>query len=111
MLTKDIDCLNNIFESIEKIEEYTSHLKDADELFVDSKTFDAIMMNFIVIGEMLAKLSKEFKNSYQEIEWWKIKGFRNIVAYDYFGIDAEEVWQIIQTKIPVLKSFTKNLIK
>jgi uncharacterized protein with HEPN domain len=27
-----------------------------------------------------------------KVEWVKIKGFRNIVAHDYFGIDAEEVW-------------------
>ncbi len=38
-----------------------------------------------------------------EINWIKIKGFRNIVAHDYFGIDAEEVWQIIKFKIPDLR--------
>ena len=37
------------------------------------------------------------------IDWIRIKGFRNIVAHDYFGIDAEEVWQIIRTKIPELR--------
>ena len=31
-------------------------------------------------------------------------GFRNLVAHDYFGIDAEEVWQIIENKIPKLRS-------
>ena len=30
-----------------------------------------------------------------KIDWLKVKGFRNIVAHNYFGIDAEEVWQII----------------
>ena len=61
------------------------------------------MMNFVIIGEMVDKLSQEFKNNHPEIEWLKIKGFRNIVAHDYFGIDAEEVWQIIRDKIPELK--------
>ncbi len=62
------------------------------------------MMNFVVIGEMINKLSDEFKNTHPEIEWIKIKGFRNVVAHDYFGIDAEEVWQIIIYKIPSLKA-------
>jgi uncharacterized protein with HEPN domain len=61
------------------------------------------MMNFVVIGEMVDKISDEFKKSHSNIEWIKIKGFRNIVAHDYFGIDAEEVWLIIKNKIPNLK--------
>lgn len=59
------------------------------------------MMNFVVIGEMVDKISDEFKKSLSNIEWIKIKGFRNIVAHDYFGIDAEEVLQIIKTKFQV----------
>jgi uncharacterized protein with HEPN domain len=56
---------------------------------------------------MIDKISDEFKKKHPEIEWLKIKGFRNIVAHDYFGIDAEEVWQIIKNKIPTLKSDIK----
>ncbi|MBT3383639.1 MAG: DUF86 domain-containing protein [Prolixibacteraceae bacterium] len=111
MLIKDLDCLENILESIEKIELYSAQLKSADNLLKDSKSFDAILMNFIIVGEMVAKLSEEFKSEYTEIEWWKIKGFRNIVAHNYFGIDAEEVWQIIQNKLPQLKSFIQKSLK
>jgi uncharacterized protein with HEPN domain len=68
------------------------------------------MMNFVVIGEMVEKLSDEFKKKHSEVEWIKIKGFRNLVAHDYFGIDAEEVWQIIKNKIPALKSDIKLLL-
>jgi len=103
MLNKDQHCLEAIIEASERIIEYTSGLKSADELDNDYKSFDAAMMNFVIIGEMVDKLSQEFKNNHPEIEWLKIKGFRNIVAHDYFGIDAEEVWQIIRDKIPELK--------
>jgi uncharacterized protein with HEPN domain len=103
MLNKDQHCLEAIIEASERIIEYTSGLKSADELDNDYKSFDAAMMNFVIIGEMVEKLSQEFKNNHPEIEWLKIKGFRNIVAHDYFGIDAEEVWQIIRDKIPELK--------
>ena len=111
MLIKDLDCLENILESVEKIELYSTQFKNADNLFEDTKSFDAIMMNFIVVGEMVAKLSEDFKSNNIGIEWWKIKGFRNIVAHVYFGVDAEEVWQIIQNKIPELKSYIQKLIK
>jgi uncharacterized protein with HEPN domain len=63
-----------------------------------------------MIGEMVDKLSDEFKKNHSKIEWVKIKGFRNIVAHDYFGIDAEEVWQIIKSKIPKLKADLQILL-
>jgi len=104
MLTKDQHCLESIIEAIDRIIEYTSDIKSADDFNNDYRNFDATMMNFVVIGEMVDKISDELKSKHPEIEWIKIKGFRNIVAHDYFGIDAEEVWQIIRNKIPALKS-------
>ena len=110
MLTKDHHCLESILEAIDRIIEYTSGIKTADDFDKDYRNFDATMMNFMIIGEMIDKISDEFKKKHPEIEWIKIKGFRNMVAHDYFGIDAEEVWQIIKTKIPTLKSDIKLLL-
>ena len=111
MLTKDQHCLESILEATERIIEYTSSIDTADDFNNDYRNFDATMMNFVVIGEMIDKISDEFKRKHSEIEWIKIKGFRNIVAHDYFGIDAEEVWQIIKTKIPTLKTDIKLLLE
>jgi uncharacterized protein with HEPN domain len=111
MLTKDQHCLESISEAIDRIIEYTSRYSSADEFNDDYRNFDATMMNFVVIGEMVEKLSEYFKRQNDSIEWIKIKGFRNIVAHDYFGIDAEEVWQIIKIKIPILKTEIDILLK
>jgi len=110
MLNKDLHSLESILEAIDRIIEYTTGIKSADEFNNDYRNFDATMMNFVVIGEMIDKISDDFKKKHPEIEWIKIKGFRNIVAHDYFGIDAEEVWQIIKNKIPALKSDISNLL-
>jgi uncharacterized protein with HEPN domain len=110
MQTKDQLCLESILESANRIIEYSSGFDSADDFNNDYRNFDATMMNFVVIGEMVDKLSDNFKRDHTSIEWIKIKGFRNIVAHDYFGIDAEEVWQIIKDKIPRLKSEIQKLI-
>jgi uncharacterized protein with HEPN domain len=110
MQSKDHYCLESIIEAIDRIIEYTSGFNNADDFNDDYRNFDAAMMNFVVIGEMVDKISDEFKKNNDKIEWIKIKGFRNIVAHDYFGIDAEEVWQIIKNKIPTLKSEIKGLM-
>jgi len=110
MLTKDQHCLESVIESIDRIIEYTSGIESADDFNNDYRNFDATMMNFVVIGEMVDKISDDFKMEHPGIEWIKIKGFRNIVAHDYFGIDAEEVWQIIKNKIPSLRSDILHLL-
>lgn len=67
-------------------------------------------MNFVVIGETVERLSDEFKNTHSSVPWRLIKDFRNLIAHDYFGIDAEEVFEIIQTHLVVLdKSVTEIL--
>lgn len=94
---KDFSCLMNMLDSTKKIQAYSQKHKNADEFYEDSLAFEASMMNFIIIGEMAEKLSDEFRDNFSsQIDWYKIKGFRNIIAHNYFGIDAEEVWQIIK---------------
>ena len=110
MLTKDRDCLINIIEAIEKINNYTDSFGSAESFYNDSKSFDAVLMNFVVIGEMVSKLSNKFISEHSEIEWWKIKGLRNIVAHDYFGVDAEEVWQIIHKHLYILEKYIRKII-
>ncbi len=96
MADKDKYNIIAIVKAIEKIFQYSSQYSTADELYDCNRDFDASMMNFIVIGEMVARLSDEFTTENNHIDWHRIKGFRNILAHDYFGIDAEEVWDIIK---------------
>lgn len=88
------------------------HFPDADSFYDDTKAFDATMMNFIVIGEMADKLSIEFRTSTTTtFDWPKIIGFRNIIAHNYFGIDAEEVWQIIGDNLIELEKNIKSTLQ
>jgi len=54
----------------------------------------------VVIGEAVSRLSEGLRVENHQTPWNQIKGFRNIVAHDYFGVDAEEVWQIVKGDIP-----------
>lgn len=102
--------LLSIFEAIGKIEIYTKDFNNSDDFYHDEKSFDATMMQFVVIGEMITKLDENFKKEHSSIPWQKIKDFRNLVAHNYFGIDADEIWEIITTKIKPLKKDILNLI-
>jgi uncharacterized protein with HEPN domain len=109
---KDFSCILNMLDSIKRIQEYTANFSDADGFYADTKSFDASMMNFIVIGEMVDKLSSNLiEETSDKVDWFKVKGFRNIIAHNYFGIDAEEVWQVIHTSLKELKENLELLIK
>ena len=67
MLTKDQHCLESIIEAIDRIIEYTSGIKSADDFNNDYRNFDATMMNFVVIGEMVDKISDDFKKKHSKL--------------------------------------------
>lgn len=60
-------------------------------------------MNFVVIGESVKRISDGLKFSHPQIEWKKIAAFRNIIAHNYFGVDADEIWDIVQNHVSILK--------
>ena len=111
MSEKDQANLLAIIDSAQKILDFTEDVSDADEFYADLKTFDAVLMNFVVIGESVAKLSQEIRDEHSHILWAKIRGFRNVVAHNYFGVDAEEVWQIVQIHIASLAEDIKAIIE
>lgn len=91
--------LHDISDSGEKILHYTDGLTFKD-FISDAKTVDAVIRNFEIIGEAANRLPEEFKDKYPEIEWHRIRGFRNRIVHDYFGIDFEIVWKIKNTFLP-----------
>jgi uncharacterized protein with HEPN domain len=107
---KDRANLLAMLDAIGKIQRFTKDLNTPDDFINDEETFDATLMNFVIIGESVARLSESLKGYYSGIVWQKIKGFRNIVVHDYFGVDAAEVWQIIQKFLPVLKKELEEII-
>jgi len=104
MLNRDRPNLLAILEAVERIQGYTRNIATADQYYDTPDVLDATFMNSVVIGEMVDRLSIELKTLYSEVDWQKIKDFRNLVAHDYLGIDAEEVWQIIQDHLPRLQA-------
>ena len=93
--------VEDILESCHKIMDYTKGIS-FEEFVADSKTIDAVVRNFEVIGEAANRLPDEFKDLHQNIDWYRIRGLRNRIVYDYFGIDYSIVWQIKETYLPQL---------
>ncbi len=60
---------------------------------------DAVTRNFEIIGEASNRVNPDFKIEHTQIEWLRITGFRNRIIHEYFGIDYEIMWTIIDENI------------
>tara|TARA_Y100001933_G_scaffold173910_1_gene172337 strand:+ start:307 stop:534 length:228 start_codon:yes stop_codon:yes gene_type:complete len=72
---------------------------------------DAVARNFEIIGEAANRIDPDFKTSNPQIEWPRIIGFRNRIIHEYFGIDYEIMWTIIDENITELIDQLEQLIK
>ena len=94
--------IDDIVEAINKIERYTYGI-DFASWQNDEKTVDAVIRNLEVIGEASAHLPIEIQKQYEDVPWGMMKGIRNILAHEYFGIDPEIVWKTVKDDLPILK--------
>lgn len=71
----------------------------------------AVVRSLEIIGEASSKISDEFKRNHPEISWREMKGTRNKLIHEYFGVDYEIVWDIIKNELPDLKDQIESLLE
>lgn len=101
--------LDDMLQSAQKIKRYVTSL-DFDSFMSDDKTMDAVARNFEIIGEAANRIDSDFRDRNPEIEWKRIRGFRNRIVHEYFGIDYEIVWQIIEEYLDELIDWLGTII-
>jgi uncharacterized protein with HEPN domain len=94
--------LEDILQSIRRIQKYVDG-RTWSEASNDDKTFDAVVRNIEVIGEAVKHLPDEITNPHKSIEWRKIAGMRDIIAHEYFGVDAAIIGDVVEQKLPELE--------
>lgn len=100
--------LQHIQQAIISIEKFTTG--ETLESFCEKEILhDAVMMQFIIIGEAITHVENEKLNKY-DYPWYKVKSFRNMIAHEYFNIKLPAVWQIIENDLAQLKDVIETML-
>lgn len=95
--------LEDIYNAAIKNEEFTKGLS-FDEFEDNDLVSDAVIKNILVIGEATKNIPDYIRNENPQIEWRKMAGMRDMMIHGYFSINYHIVWDVVQNKIPTLKS-------
>ena len=92
----------HILNAIQKVEDYVNGM-NKQQLLESSLHLHATAYNIQIIGEAIYKLTKEFKDSHPDTPWRVIEKMRHILVHDYFAVDVEIMWLVINDDLPILK--------
>lgn len=99
----------HILESIEKLE-FVVATTTKEEFLNDWLKQDAVLKNFIVIGEAISQIDEEIKLKFPYIDWRGAKSMRNFIVHEYFSVDNSFVWETIFETIPTFKVQIRNML-
>ena len=99
--------LVHIQECLAKVQAYTREGRVA--FMGDTKTQEAVLRNFEVIGEAVKRLAPELTAQHPQVPWRRIAGFRDILIHAYDRVDVEEVWNIVEHDVPGLAAHIQTI--
>ena len=113
-----LSILLQIEEALRKIASRAGRFESAGEFAASAsgmEALDSICMLFMATGEALKQIDKITGGGllarYPEIDWKGAIGFRDIIAHQYFDIDAEQVFWICTHELASISSAIHRMIE
>jgi uncharacterized protein with HEPN domain len=102
--------VEDILACVEKAQAYTSGMT-FEQFRADGKTVDAVLRNLEVIGEAAGHVPLEIQEKHPELAWFEMRGMRNIMAHEYFGVSLSIVWRALEDDLPALAEGMRKLLE
>jgi uncharacterized protein with HEPN domain len=100
--------IDDILESAGAIKDFTKDL-NFEDFINDRKTYSATIREYIVIGEAISSLIDTLEVEAPEYPWRMVKDFRNFIVHEYFGVDAQIIWDLTTQELDELVGHIKKI--
>jgi uncharacterized protein with HEPN domain len=102
--------LKDILTALDRIDSYTNGM-NYEAFVADEKTANAVIYNFLVIGEAVKMLPETVTDNSPEIPWRQIVGMRDKLTHAYFSTDYELVWKTITVVLPQFRTVIRKILE
>lgn len=104
-----LDYLQDMLENAKRAIQFVTGMNY--EVFAkDDKTVYAVIRAVEIIGEAAANIPEDIRSKYPAIPWRDVKGMRNKLVHQYFGINMEVVWQTIHEDLPMIIDVLEDIL-
>ena len=71
----------------------------------------AFVRSLAIIGEAAKKVPPAVRDQYPVLEWRAMAGMRDRLIHDYFGVDLDLVWEVVENKVPPLREHLRKILE
>ncbi|MBP0011881.1 MAG: DUF86 domain-containing protein [Roseofilum sp. SBFL] len=108
-MRSNLERIMDMQESIANIERYAARGKNA--FFEDELIQTWILYHLQILGKAARSISHILRDRYPSVEWQKIIGFRNLTVHEYFRVDLNIVWRIVEEELLILTKDVELILK
>ena len=102
------DYLEDMLEATSRISKFCKKLSYEDFL-EDTRTQDAVVRNLGIIGEAVKNIHEKLKEEHSDVPWKSVARINDRLIHDYFGVNWDIVWDVIENDIPDLTGKVKSI--
>ncbi len=101
--------LRDMIDAVQHVQRYAARGREAFEK--DELIQVWIVHHLQIIGEAAAQLGADFHKIHPVVPWPQVVAMRNVLVHDYFGVDLDVVWNVVQHDLPGMKAAVERLLK